>query len=178
MKKIFMSFAMALVAVCASAQVYVGGSVGIAGTKIGDGDRETTYKFLPEIGYQFADKWAVGVEFGWAKGNPVTIEGTSKFAKSFELNPYVRYTALKSKFVDVFIDGTVGYKHYNKVGEGYQFGLVPGVALNLNKTFSFIAKAGFVGYKTFDPVGDGKSSNAFGLDLDGNNLTFGLLVKF
>ena len=39
------------VAVAASAQVYVGGNVGIASTDNGDDDDVTTYKFLPEIGY-------------------------------------------------------------------------------------------------------------------------------
>lgn len=38
MKKIMLSLAMALVSVCASAQVYIGGTAGISSNKIGDGD--------------------------------------------------------------------------------------------------------------------------------------------
>lgn len=178
MKKIFMSAVAAFIAISASAQVYVGGNAGIASTKIAGGDRETTYKLLPEVGYQFSEKWAGGIEFGWSKGNPVSIEYANSASKTFEVNPYARYTLINSKMVDVFIDGTVGYKHYNGIGDEYQFGLKPGVALNLSDRFSFVAKAGFLGYKNYSPKGGGKSSDAFGVSLDSDNLSFGLLVKF
>ena len=51
MKKFFMTLAAAIIAVSASAQVYVGGNVGISSVKIAGGDSETAYKFLPEFGY-------------------------------------------------------------------------------------------------------------------------------
>ena len=41
MKKIMLSLAMALVSVCASAQVYIGGTAGISSNKIGDEDSKT-----------------------------------------------------------------------------------------------------------------------------------------
>ena len=41
MKKIMLSLAMALVSVCASAQVYIGGTAGISSNKIGGGDSKT-----------------------------------------------------------------------------------------------------------------------------------------
>lgn len=179
MKKIFMTLAAAVLAISASAQVYVGGNVGIASTKIQGGDSETTYKFLPEIGYNFNNDWAVGVEFGWGKGTPVSIEDADSNVKTFEVNPYVRYTFLHSKYINVFMDGALGYKHYNGVGDNYSIGLKPGVSVNLNKNFSFVAHVGFLGYKDYDPKTEGvKSSNAWGLDLDGNNITFGLYYNF
>ena len=52
MKKLFMTLVAAVIAVSASAQVYIGGNAGIASTKIGDQDSKTTYKVLPEIGYK------------------------------------------------------------------------------------------------------------------------------
>ena len=64
MKKIMLSLAMALVSVCASAQVYIGGTAGISSNKIGDGDSKTAYKLIPEIGYQFNNKWDAGIEVG------------------------------------------------------------------------------------------------------------------
>ena len=68
MKKIIMTLAAAIIAVSASAQVYMGGSVGISSVKIGGGDSETTYKVLPEIGYNLNDKWAIGAYLGFGKG--------------------------------------------------------------------------------------------------------------
>ncbi len=47
MKKIMLSLAMALVSVCASAQVYIGGTAGISSNKIGDGDSKTAYTLMP-----------------------------------------------------------------------------------------------------------------------------------
>lgn len=68
MKKIMLSLAMALVSVCASAQVYIGGTAGISSNKIGDGDSKTAYTLMPEIGYQFNNKWEAGLEIGIKKG--------------------------------------------------------------------------------------------------------------
>ena len=52
MKKLFLSMVVALMAVSASAQVYVGGGVGIGSSKVdADGaESVTTYKFVPEVG--------------------------------------------------------------------------------------------------------------------------------
>ena len=69
MKKIMLSLAMALVSVCASAQVYIGGTAGISSNKIGDGDSKTAYTLMPEIGYQFNNKWEAGLEIGIKKGD-------------------------------------------------------------------------------------------------------------
>lgn len=69
MKKFYMTLVAMFVAVAASAQVYVGGNVGIVSTDNGDDDDVTTYKFLPEIGYNLNQDWAIGASFGWAKGS-------------------------------------------------------------------------------------------------------------
>jgi hypothetical protein len=176
MKKIFMTLAAAIVAVSASAQVYLGGNFGIASTKIADGDNNTTYKLLPEIGYKLDDNLAIGTVVGWSKGTPVNIEGKQR--GTFEVNPYVRYTFFHSNVINVFVDGGVGYKHYNGQGNQWSLGLKPGVALNVNK-FSFVAHVGFAGWKQYKPSKDGaKSSNAWGVDLDGNNVTFGVYYNF
>ena len=67
MKKIYMTLVAAMFAVCASAQVYVGGNVGIASVDNGHDD-ETVYSLLPEVGYKHyngaGDKWSVGLKPG------------------------------------------------------------------------------------------------------------------
>lgn len=179
MKKLFMTLAAAVIAVSASAQVYVGGNVGIASTKIAGQDSKTTYKVLPEIGYKLNQDWAIGTVIGWGKGTPVEIENADAAVGTFEVAPYVRYTALHTKVVDLFVDGGASYKHYNGTGNEWSVGLKPGVALNVNKNVSIVAHVGFVGYKNYKPSYEGaKSSNAWGVDLDGNNLTLGLYWNF
>ena len=167
MKKIFMSMAAMVVAISASAQVYVGGGVGISSTKVGDGDSKLSYKFVPEIGYQFNKNWEAGLSVGW--------KGVEDGAHSFELAPYARYNFCTSKLVDLFLEGTVGYVHSEGV-DGYEIGLKPGVKVNLSKNVSFVTKVGFLGYQQ---VGDGNAKvKTFGFDLDGTNVQFGLHYKF
>lgn len=105
MKKFLMTLVAAFgLAVSANAQTYVGGGFSIFGQDNGN-TTVTTYKFIPEIGYNFNKDWAAGVAFGW--------EGTNKGGeKSIEVNPYARYTFLHTKFVNVFVDGGLGYKQH------------------------------------------------------------------
>ena len=100
MKKIFMTLVAAMFTVCASAQVYVGGNVGIASVDNGHDDDVTVYSLLPEVGYKFNDNWAAGVMFGWSKGSlsqwryvrmvkgkPLTIQRKPKLCWD---DPYIR----------------------------------------------------------------------------------------
>jgi len=178
MKKILLTFVAAFVAVSVSAQLYVGGSLGLASTKIGEGDAKTTYKILPEVGYNLNESLAFGAVLGWGKGNPVSIENTAGMDSYFTVNPYVRYTFMNYRFVNVFVDGGVGYTHYNDADASLvNIGLAPGVSINLNEHLSFETHVGFLGWKHVEPK-TGKGSDAFGLAVDGNNITFGLYYNF
>ena len=63
-----MTLAAAVAAVSLNAQVYVGGNVGIANIDNGNDD-ETVYSLLPEVGYNLNSDIALGMQFGWSKGN-------------------------------------------------------------------------------------------------------------
>ena len=106
-----MTLAVAFVAVAANAQVYVGGSVGIASSKQNGGKNVTTYQVLPEIGYNINKDVAIGTVVGWGKGNPVNIQNESR--NYFTIQPYARFNVVRTKYVDAFIDGGFGYTHYN-----------------------------------------------------------------
>ena len=177
MKKIMMTLAAALIAVSASAQFYVGGGVGIGTAKVkvgGYSESATTYKFVPEVGYNFDENWAAGVAFGW--------QGSSKRGqKAVEVNPYVRYTFFRHSIVGVFVDGGAGYKHNyggSDHSNAFNVGLRPGVALNLNKKLSFVTHVGFFGYAHEKDNNTEVKSNAWSADLDGRNITFGLYYNF
>ena len=178
MKKIYMTLVAAMFAVCASAQVYIGGNVGIASVDNGGDDDETVFSVLPEVGYKFSDDWAAGVMFGWSKGN-LSSDGSLNYSGTrgtFEINPYARYTFLHSKLINVFCDGGFGYKHYNGLGDRWSIGVKPGVELKLDK-FSLIAHVGFLGWQQTKYDHGGKT-NAWGLDLGGNNITLGVYYNF
>ena len=183
MKKVLMTLAVAFVAVAANAQVYVGGNVGIASSKIGNGDNVTTYKVLPEVGYNINKDWAVGTTLGWGKGTPVKIEGESH--NYFTVQPYARYTFVHSKYVNVFVDGGFGYTHYNHAHDfgtpsvnEWSVGLKPGVAVNVSPKVSLVAHVGFAGWKSEKAEGASADKHVWGVDLDGNNVTFGVYYNF
>lgn len=182
MKKILMTLVIALSAVTANAQWYLGGSVGVASIKNGNADAETVYKFVPDFGYTINDDWTVGVAVGYQKGACNLINGSfgqDTKTELLQINPYARYTVVKSKLVNVFLDGTVGLGSYKDVGTEFQLGLKPGLAVNLNNKLSFVAHIGFVGFDSFSPKADGvDNSNKIGVDLNGNNLLFGLYYNF
>lgn len=181
MKKIMMTLVIALSAITANAQWYLGGSVGVASVKNGSADAETVYKFVPEIGYTINNEWAIGVALGYQKGACDLLNGSfgqDTNTELLQISPYARYSVVRNKFVNVFIDGGVGLGSYKDLGTEFQIGLKPGVAVNLNDKLSFVAHIGFVGFDSFSPKGNGDSSNVVGVDLDGNNLLFGLYYNF
>ena len=178
-----MTLAAVAVAATMNAQVYLGGGIGL-GTTSYDGDSETFFKIIPEIGYNLDENWAVGMTVGYGEAKTkVNVAGVSvnDKVKSFQIAPYARYTFAKFDKVNLFVDGTVGYE-YNKIGEvkinSFSIGFKPGVAVNLNEKLSFVAHVGFLGYENEKVKGDDNSTNTFGFDLNGNALSFGVYYNF
>ena len=138
MKKIMMTLATLFVAVCASAQVYIGGGVGFANTSY-DHDSKFSWKIAPEIGFQLDKKWDAGISLGYS--------GVEDKEKVFEVAPYVRYTACSAKIVDFFIEGTIGYEHHDLQHSSsdydvWEVGLKPGLKVNLSNHVAFVTKIG------------------------------------
>lgn len=180
MKKIFMTLAAVCVAATMNAQVYVGGSLGInawnSQENVGD-KSETTFKILPEIGYNINDSWAIGTVIGYESDKWTGVNGMSESA--FTIAPYARYTFAKLGKVNLFLDGGFGFKTAKDADwNEFSVGVQPGVAVALSDKISFVSHFGFLGYDVFNPEGEKNNISKFGLDLDGNNLTFGLYYNF
>ena len=176
MKKIVLTLVAAFAAISMNAQVYVGGSVGFTSVKSNGGDSETEFKFVPEIGYNFNDQWAAGIKIGYQDGYADMDDDFESYKgrKVLTINPYARYTFVKSDVVSLFVDGGVNFEKFDGIDDALLgIGLTPGVALNLSDKLSFVTHFGFVGYRGWN-----SDNNKFGLDLNGNNLTFGLYYNF
>lgn len=179
-----MTLATMFIAVCANAQVFVGGTAGIANTG-GEGlSDKTTFKILPEVGYNINKNWAVGTVLGYEDGSFSMLGRSSSLAgyvKAFEIAPYARYTFVRSKLVNLFVDGGFGFaagSASNVDFTAFRVGFQPGLAVNLNKNFSLVTKVGFLGYEAVNPEGDHNNTHAFGFNVNGNNIQFGLYYNF
>ena len=168
MKRLFLMMVVALTTLCANAQVYVGGEVGIW---YNDTQDKTFLSIAPSIGYELNETWALGSELKYAY--------KSDTFNKFEIAPYARCSFFHNDMVKLFVDLGFGVAVTNpEIGDnvtGWRIGAQPGIAIHLNKNFALLAKAGFVGYD--DKCMD-ETSKGFGAKLDGEHLSFGIEYTF
>ena len=177
MKKIFMTLAAVCFAATMNAQVYVGGSLGINAwsSQENAGDRsETTFKIMPEIGYNINDSWAIGTVIGYESNKWTGVNGISESA--FSVAPYARYTFVKLNKVNFFADGGFEYNYVKVDGEsanGFGLNIKAGVSVNLNDKVSFVAHIGEFGWASAKAK-NAKSVQSVALGLDLTAVDFGL----
>ena len=129
MKKFLLIALLAVSAVAAKAQVYVGGQVGFWHN---DDAKTTNIIIAPEVGYTFNEKWSAGValQYGHYKADEYKMD-------AFTISPYARYTYFKSGIVNLFVDGGVDFAVAKpKDGDsatGFGIGFKPGVSLNVTE---------------------------------------------
>ncbi|MCR4919037.1 MAG: porin family protein [Prevotella sp.] len=189
MKKIMMTLAAAIVAVSASAQVYVGGTVGFLGSKSNADNAKTATKFEinPEVGYNFSDSWAVGVNVGfgsekgtWKDNGYGSAGDGEKAITTFTVAPYARFTYAKLGNVSLFLDGKVSYTTKKDDYNEYGVNIVPGVAFAASDKVSFVAKMGNgLGWNQMKDKNSDTKFNRFGLDVNSlSALEFGMYFNF
>lgn len=188
MKKILMIAVMAVAAVSANAQWYIGGSFGLNFTKATkDADSQTTLNIAPEVGYNINDNWAVGAQVGFGMANNLTngVEGNLT-GTSFTIAPYARYTFAKTGIASFFADGYVSFSSTNfdasrnlksdKSGSVFSIGVRPGVSLKASDKVSLVAILGNLGYsKASDELGGGSN---FGINADNTDISLGVYYNF
>lgn len=70
MKKLFLTLAVAAASLTASAQVYVGGEVGLWRNKDAN---HTNFTIKPDLGYKLSDKWDLGIGIGYEHNYKTTL---------------------------------------------------------------------------------------------------------
>lgn len=194
MKKFLFAVAALATSLTASAQLWVGGSLGFGNQSYWNAeDTETTWSFAPTVGYALDDALEVGLEFG--------ING-SKIAddKSFGLSiaPFARYTFLSEGDFSLFVQGKIKYGYNKKESsysttsggvtttvtsevKGWNFGcyIQPGIKYALTDNFSIVSTFGSLYFYHNDPekAGGATGQNSFGLSLT-SGLSFGLFYTF
>ena len=190
MKKIFMMAVMAVAALSANAQTWVGGSFALDFSKNSAKDNMTSFEIAPEVGYNLSDKWAVAIALGFGTTNnssvntetdlmsEATIAGQklSESLNYFKVAPYARFSFAKWDKVSLFLDGGFGFRFFNKErGSQFNVGINPGIAFTPTEKISLVARIGGIGYqKDSEKHGDGSK---FGIGLD-NKINFGVFYNF
>lgn len=147
--------ALMVMTVAASAQVYVGGTLGLAtsNTKVGDADgvNTTAFAITPEIGYNLSNDFAIGLGLGFMTSK---VEDNDAI-NAFSLSPYVRYTfAELSDNVKLFADAAFEYDFYNKdYSDVWSIGVLPGILVNLSSNVQLVGRIKLFSYSstTDDP---------------------------
>lgn len=174
MKKIILTALVAVSAVCANAQVWMGGSLGFNVTSPKVGDSNTTFSIEPTVGYSLDDKWDIALSLGYANMGDVAVGSVESV---FAINPFARYTFAKSGIASFFVDGGFGFGVANINGADntntFNIGLRPGVKVELSHKVELDAKLGWFGYEN---VKDAYSN--FGLSVNNETLSFGMTWKF
>ncbi len=204
MKKLFLTIAVALgVFSAASAQgnMWVGGTAGVWSSKVKGGDSQLSFKVMPEFGYILNSNVGIGIALGGAHthggldfdDNTATASEGSR--NEYKVNPFLRYTFLKSDLGGLFFDGGGSYTwskgtNGGPKGSGYEIGLRPGIAISVSNKISLLGKFGFLGYQnkkqdylSLSPETDITETktfetNSFGFDFDMRNIELGVNYKF
>lgn len=169
MKKVFLTLALLLTTMVASAQFYVGGGLGVNKTENGDAE-ETVITVSPEIGYTINEDWTIGAAlmFDWTKD----------VSTQYGISPYVRYNIFKAGKFSVFADGAVelGYIDYETADGDFAWGagIKPGVGYQLTDKFSICAHIGWIGYRDYGDIAGEETT----ISVDGTDLSFSLYYSF
>ncbi|MBR5552109.1 MAG: outer membrane beta-barrel protein [Muribaculaceae bacterium] len=176
MKKVLLSAVVVMMSFVASAQVWMGGSLGLDFTSADD-EVMTTFSFAPEVGYTLNDKWDIAIAL-----NESFVVYDDIFANSISVEPYVRYTFAEANIASFFVEGGIGIGATELGIDGdilgdsateFYIGFRPGVKVALSEKVGLVAKLGFFGYQH---VTDSYSN--FGLNINNNSLTFGMYWNF
>jgi hypothetical protein len=188
MKKIILaSLFFTVLAVSVNAQkgsVLIYGNVGISTTKFEPSDnKQSTFSFMPGIGYQFNNNWTIGVAGGVSQNKNESTVGEARI-NSFAVGPFIRYTKTLSNSFFFFTQLDAQYNSTtNKPsagGEikytGFDLGVTPAIGVKVYKGLALNFSFGSLGYTTEKLEGGSNKSSNFQFSL-GSQANFGVSVN-
>lgn len=176
MKKILLTALVAVSALTANAQVWLGGSLGYKHTDTDgiEATKHNVFEIAPEIGYSLSDKVDLALALGFSSDKL----GKADAETHFTVNPYVRYTFYQTGAVGFFVDGGFWVKTTSVDGQKAEWGIGfrPGVKFAASDKVTFVASVGALGYA--GNVNNVDKQKAFGIGVNGNDLKFGVYYTF
>lgn len=177
MKKLLILAVVAITSLCASAQHYIGGSLGAT---YEFSKKETNVTVAPEWGYTYTDHWGVGIvlDYNYKKYPGQVVNG-------FSFNPYARWTFARvaDDKLAFFLDNgfSIGFSKVREIPTGvfYTIGIKPGLCYSFNEHWSILTHVGFLGYQGAN--GDARAmgyEKKIGLDFSSMNVNLGVYYTF
>lgn len=121
MKKLFITIAFVAASMLASAQLYVGGSLGMDFSKSKDkfgsttveGDKVVAFDITPSVGFMFADNMGAGIDFGFGITNTTTPANDPQpeiktKESAWAIAPYFRYVFAEVDNFKFYCDAKLG----------------------------------------------------------------------
>lgn len=173
----------------ASAQIYVGGSIGGSYAKVESTNAKSwTIDISPEVGYIFNENWAAGVYISYGKSvqeiNSEYLDNKTTNVSLFTINPYAVYAPIK--FHNFAICAEMGASYTPKLsGANYSFySLYVTPLLTYSVNDHIILKTG-LDFAKLSVSGDTNGTFKFGVSAGGDNainitddFSIGFVYKF
>ncbi len=174
MKKSFLAITFAMVAMVSSAQIYVGGSLGLnfAGK---DNNSATAFSICPEVGYELNENLGFGLAFGFETASAKTeIAGIENKVSdnAWKVTPYARYTFFNSGIFSCFVDGVIEISGAKNSDATFGIFAKPGIALSVAENIRLESHIGSLGWSNANNV------NNFGLNADASIAKVGIYYIF
>lgn len=163
MKKILFVMVMACVSMTASAQAFIEGKIGLGYQKTEDVDGIFSFGIAPTIGFDFNDKFAVGVQLS----EELNIQGDYR-VNTVGLTPFARYTYAELGKAKLYVDGGVIFgftniKNLDGTGFTWGFAITPSISYPLTDSVSLVGSLGSLSWQ--NSSFDGASSSSFNISL-------------
>lgn len=174
MKKLLLVVAL-FVATLSNAQkgsILLGGNVGFGSEKIGDSKLEN-FEFSPKVGYQFAEKWTLGVEGSIMNVKTSGLDKTEKY----KIGGFVRYSVPLSNMFSFYADLGAGYQNTSlNNAKGIYASFDPGLFINMKNGFGLNFSIGGINYDNLDGKNDPRQER-LGFDF-GKTFNIGISKNF
>jgi Outer membrane protein beta-barrel domain len=139
-----------------------------------------SFNFSPKVGYQYNDKWTVGVESNISNSKQTYTSGEYK-SNNFSVGGFLRYSKPLGTLFSVYADLGTGYQNVERTqynggldpflsttkGKGIYVGVTPALLLNITKSFGLNFNIGGLGYNTLN------NTTNNGADTKNFNFSFG-----
>ena len=147
-------------------------------------DKESTFAFMPQVGYNVSDHIQLGLNFGFMSSTQESNNMDVLDESTFMVGAYARYYCMPERRFAPFAQFGVNYMSIDdKLGDlkinGVSAGLGIGADYFLDDDWALTTSVGAISYTTEKAdVSGAEAENTFGIDLDFKNVWFGVVRRF